>query len=177
MSAISSGLSDRPDKLTPSLWAQWCPRSRPLRPCVRQSPAQAPRTCLTPWVKVSASTRSEKTFTGLTYLSDQDCSTHVRPASAVVSKLREDCRCALLDRGHYPKTDYNRNKAEDVDTAENTFCQWEVLCAEDVEGCHCDHRNPGEQGALPALGSVCGVVDHDQCLHEATNDERVHRDN
>jgi hypothetical protein len=29
---------------------------------------------------------------------------------------------------------------------------------------------------LPALGSVGGVVDHDQCLYQAAHDERVHGD-
>jgi len=79
--------------------------------------------------------------------------------------MSEDCSSTLLGRCHHPETDNDRNEAEDMDAAEDTFCQWEVLCAEDVEGCHRDHCNPGEKGTLPALGSVGGIVDHDQCLH------------
>ena len=111
-----------------------------------------------------------------TCLSDEDRSTHARPARAIVSKLREHCSSALLGRCHHPETDYDRDKAEDVDTAKDPFCQWEVLCAEDVERCHRNHCNPGEKGALPALGSVGDIVDHDQRLHQTANDERVYGD-
>lgn len=107
----------------------------------------------------------------LTCLSDQYRGTHTGPASTIVSKLREHCSSALLGRCHYPETDYDRNKAEDVDTAKDSFCQWEVLCTEDVEGCYRDDRNPREKGALPTLGCVGCVVDHDQSLHQATNDK------
>lgn len=107
----------------------------------------------------------------LTYLSDKYRGTHIRPASTIVSKLREHCSSALLGRCHYPEADDDGDKAEDVDTAKDSFCQREVLCAKNVEGCHRDHCDPGEKSALPALGGVGGVVNHDQSLHQAANDE------
>jgi len=113
----------------------------------------------------------------LTYLPDQNCGAHVGPFRTVVSKLRENCSSALLGRRHYPETDDDRDKAEDVHAAKDALCQWKVLCAEDVERCYRDYCNPGEKGALPALGSVGGVVDHDQCLHQAAYDERIDGNN
>jgi len=111
---------------------------------------------------------------GTTCLSDENRGAHIGPARTVVSKLRENCSSALLGRGHHPEADYDRDKGKDVNTAKDSFCQWKVLRTENVEGCHRDHCNPGEKGALPALGSVGGVVDHDQRLHQAAYYERIH---
>jgi hypothetical protein len=63
-----------------------------------------------------------------------------------------------------------------VDAAEDSFRQRKVLSAEDVEGRHCNHCDPREKSALPSLGRVGGVVDHDQCLYQTADNERVHGD-
>jgi hypothetical protein len=112
----------------------------------------------------------------LTHLSDQDRGTHIRPSSAVVGELREHGRSTLLGRRHNPETDDYWHEAEDVDAAEDSFCQRKVLGAKDVERRHCNYCNPCEKGALPALGCVGGVVNHNQCLYQTTDNEGVHGD-
>jgi hypothetical protein len=143
---------------------------------VLQSLVRAPRTCLRPWSPIVSKSSREARRVWKTYLSNQDRGTHVRPSSAIVSELREHRRSVLLGRCHDPKTDDHGHEAEDMDAAEDTFRQRKVLGAEDVEGRYCNHCDPREKSALPSLRGVGGVIDHDQCLYQPADDERVYGD-
>jgi hypothetical protein len=100
-----------------------------------------------------------------TYLPYQDGSTHIGPSSSIIGKLCKNCGGRLLGWRHNPKTDDYRHKGEEMDTTEDTFCQWEVFCAEDVKGGYRNHRNPGEKGSLPALGGIGGIIDYNKRLY------------
>lgn len=116
--------------------------------------------------------RSE--FILMAHLSNQHRRTHTRPSSAIVSELCEDRGGALLGRRHDPQTDYHRYKSEKMDAAEDSFGQRKMLCTKDVERRNCDHRYPSQEGALPALWSVRGIVDHHQRLYKTADNKRIH---
>jgi len=60
-----------------------------------------------------------------------------------------------------------------MNAGEDAFGQWQVPSEEDVEGRDENDGREGQECSLPALGSVGGVIEDDQGLYYATDQEGV----